>query len=320
MHYLEAELKASVRGNDEIFTFLQRAVLDGIWYWDIEKPQNEWYSPEFCRLLGYAPEEVPHNSGWWQDKIFPEDLDLALANFHRHLDDPNYPYDQVVRYRHKDGSTIWVRCRGMAMRNEAGKPLRLLGSHIDLTELHKAQEKLERLTLTDPLTELLNRRGLEDILHRWMARADREDRKVYAAILDLDDFKAVNDTYGHDRGDALLKTIASRVRDTLRPYDAAGRIGGDEFCLIYLCEHRYQASKSLDRIQQRLAEGFQLGSVTLQVSFSAALVRVYEPAIQSILTSGVGSLKSAKENGKSQYIQTPSVAPPDTKPSWLPQH
>lgn len=309
MHYLEEELFDSVFGTADIFRFLQQAVLDGIWYWDVTQPENEWYSPEFCRLLGYDPKEVPHNSGWWQDRIFEEDKITALHNFKLHLSDPSHPYDQVVRYRHKDGSTVWVRCRGLALRDETGKPIRLLGSHIDLTELHKTQEKLERLTFTDPTTELLNRRGLEDVLSRWLSRASREIQKVYAAVLDLDDFKQVNDRYGHARGDALLQAIADRIKGTMRPYDAAARIGGDEFCVTYLCEHREQATKALERLQEELRKPFQVGSIKYQASFSAALIRVHEPSTKGILAGSRMGLKRSKMNGKDQYTQIPTLMP-----------
>ena len=143
-HYLKKELYELVRSDPAIFEFLQAGSLDGIWYWDVERQDQEWMSPRFKELFGYRDDEIPNTSEWWQANIFPEDRDVALDNFGKHLADPNHPYDQIVRYRHRDGSSVWVRCRGLAVRNERGEPIRLLGCHTDVTALKRAEEDLRR--------------------------------------------------------------------------------------------------------------------------------------------------------------------------------
>ena len=143
-HYLKTELYALVRRDPAIFEFLQAGSLDGIWYWDVERQDQEWMSPRFKELFGYRDDEIPDTSAWWMDNIFPEDREVALDNFARHLADPNHPYDQIVRYRHRDGGTVWVRCRGLAVRNERGEAVRLLGCHTDVTALKRAEEDLRR--------------------------------------------------------------------------------------------------------------------------------------------------------------------------------
>ncbi len=144
MNYLEEELYKLIREDQSIFEFLQKGSLDGLWYWDIVNPENEWMNPQFWSTLGYAPEEKKHLSSEWQDIIHPEDLRVAIENFNKHCADPNHPYDQIVRYRHKDGSTVWVRCRGIAIRDESGKPIRMLGAHNDLTRQMQAKEELRK--------------------------------------------------------------------------------------------------------------------------------------------------------------------------------
>jgi PAS domain S-box-containing protein len=143
-HYLKTELYALVRSDPAIFEFLQAGSLDGIWYWDVERQDQEWMSPRFKELFGYRDDEISNTSEWWMANIFPEDRDIALDNFAKHLADPNHPYDQIVRYRHRDGSSVWVRCRGLAVRNERGEPIRLLGCHTDVTALKRAEEDLQR--------------------------------------------------------------------------------------------------------------------------------------------------------------------------------
>ena len=143
-HYLKRELYRRATESDEIFEWLQEGSLDGLWYWDLENPEQEWLSPSFKRLFGYEDDEVPNTSTWWQENIFPDDLPKVLETFDRHIQGEG-PYDQVVRYRHKDGSTIWVRCRGLAIWNEKGEAIRMLGAHTDLTSLKGKEEALLEL-------------------------------------------------------------------------------------------------------------------------------------------------------------------------------
>ncbi|MEM1409304.1 MAG: PAS domain-containing protein, partial [Pseudomonadota bacterium] len=114
-HYLERELSEVLR-RPEMINFLDGGVLDGVWYWDLEAPEHEYMSPGFWRALGFDPAKRKHLAAEWQDLIFPEDRDLALDNFHRHVDNPDHPYDQIVRYRSATGGTVTVRCRGFAVR------------------------------------------------------------------------------------------------------------------------------------------------------------------------------------------------------------
>ena len=145
MHYLEAELKRRVRGSDELFDFLHEGATDGLWFWDLEQPEHEWMSPGFWRLLGCDPSQKEHLAQEWIDLVHPDDLRLVVHDFRLHCEDPSRPYDQVVRYRHVDGSTVWVRCRGIAIRDEEGRPIRMLGVHSDMTQVMRANEQIRAL-------------------------------------------------------------------------------------------------------------------------------------------------------------------------------
>ncbi|WP_353893608.1 diguanylate cyclase [Proteinivorax hydrogeniformans] len=144
--YLKDELYALIKKDKSIFEFIQSGSLDGIWYWDLENPQMEWMSPKFWETLGYSSEDKKHLVSEWQDIIFQEDLKLAIENLKKHCADPNYPYDQIVRYKHKNGSTVWIRCRGLAIRDENGKAIRMLGAHTDITDLKEIEKEISRLT------------------------------------------------------------------------------------------------------------------------------------------------------------------------------
>lgn len=134
-NYLEQELEALIQTDLTIWQFIRQASLDGVWYWDLENPENEYMSPEFWENFGYDPATKDHKAAEWQDLINPEDLETAKQNFAAHIEDPNHPYDQVVRYKRADGGTSWVRCRGVAVRDGEGRAIRLLGAHNDITEL-----------------------------------------------------------------------------------------------------------------------------------------------------------------------------------------
>ena len=207
-HYLKKELYDLIQSNPDIFEFIQNGSLDGLWYWDLEAPEHEWMNPRFWELMGYNPDDKEHLASEWQDLIHPEDLQTAMENFNAHCEDPNHPYDQIVRYRHQDDSTVWVRCRGIAIRDESGKPIRMLGAHNDFTEIKRTEEllreqnqemmklnweltaahdkifsqsqdlerlnkKLKDLSIRDGLTGLYNRRAFQEHVERSLKTAQR---------------------------------------------------------------------------------------------------------------------------------------------------
>jgi PAS domain S-box-containing protein len=144
--YLERELYERMRSQRDLFDFIESGSLDGVWYWDVENPEYEWMSARFWQTFGIDPSTKQHLSSEWQGLIHPEDLKVVVDNFQKHCADPRHPYDQVVRYRHQDGSTVWVRCRGIAIRDAAGKALRMLGTHTDITALKHSEQELLRVT------------------------------------------------------------------------------------------------------------------------------------------------------------------------------
>jgi len=143
--YLKQELYNLLKKDTKIFDFIQNVCLDGLWFWDLENPENEWMNPVFWKTLGYNPDEMPHNPSAWQDIINKDDLKLAIDNFNKHLADENHAYDQIVRYRHKDGHIVWIRCKGNAIRDENGKPVRMLGIHNEITSIKNDEFRYKSL-------------------------------------------------------------------------------------------------------------------------------------------------------------------------------
>lgn len=147
-NYLKKELYELIKTDESIFEFIQNSSLDGLWYWDLENPENEWMNAKFWTVLGYNPDEMPHKANAWQNIINQDDLKVALDNFTKHCENPDHPYAQIVRYTHKNGSTVWIRCRGLAIRDANGKPIRMLGAHHDISDIKNAENELIKLNAT----------------------------------------------------------------------------------------------------------------------------------------------------------------------------
>lgn len=292
-NYLKSELYNLVSNDKSIFEFIYQSSLDGIWYWDTVDGNNEWMSPSFWELLGYDPKEKKHLASEWQHIINSEDLETALDNFQKHCEDPNHPYDQIVRYRHKDGSTIWVRCRGVGIRDDSGKVIRMLGAHTDVTnfklveeQLKKANEKLEKMNLQDHMTKLLNRHGLEKKFEELLALCKRRHLALGIALIDVDNFKYINDEYGHLVGDELIITLADTIKKAQRTTDASARLGGDEFVVLMLDADLEQAKQGAERfrsiLQKQFAEQYAL-TVSIGVySIDCRELGSYQPEKESI--------------------------------------
>ncbi len=143
-HYLKTELYDMIREDSGLFDFIQQTCLDGLWYWDLQNPENEWMNPRFWEVLGYDPDDMPDSPDSWQGIINQDDLAVTVENLNRHLEDAEYPFDQTVRYTHRNGSTVWIRCHGKAVRDSDGRPVRMLGVHKDVTDFKESEEKLRQ--------------------------------------------------------------------------------------------------------------------------------------------------------------------------------
>ncbi len=139
MNYLQKEFYELLKSENNIVDFIQDISLDGLWYWDIENRENKWINQKFWLTLGYNPDEMPDKLNSWQHIIHPDDLRSAFENFNTH--NTNHLFDQVIRYTHKNGSTVWMHCKGLLIRDKEGKAIRMLGSHIDITKEKNSEEK-----------------------------------------------------------------------------------------------------------------------------------------------------------------------------------
>lgn len=137
-----------------------------------------------------------------------------------------------LEHRNKQGETYWAKHVISPIKDTHGVITHYVDTAEDNSDLHHAQQKIQQLAFYDPLTELPNRRLLQDRLHQAMARARRENGFIALLYLDLDKFKTVNDTLGHNAGDELLKITAQKLNNNVREMDTVARLGGDEFTIL----------------------------------------------------------------------------------------
>ncbi len=174
-------------------------------------------------------------------------------------------------------------------------------------ELRQANEQLARLASTDDLTGLANRRALQEALVRDLARADRDNTVLSVLMLDIDRFKAINDTHGHAQGDAVLRELGALLQGSLRASDVAGRYGGEEFLCILPCTDTQGALVVAQRIRSRLAaQSFGNADQPFRVTTSIGVATVGGPGCRSqeeqLLRRADDSLYQAKREGRDRVV------------------
>ena len=188
-------------------------------------------SPNIQTLTGAAPEAFMSARVSFGDFIVPEDfvaIEEAIATALRE----RMSYEVEYRMRSRDGQISWVSERGHVYVDGEGQPQWLDGVIIDVTERKEAEEAIRNLAFVDTLTSLPNRRFLLDRLRQGLANSRRHGSHGALLFIDLDHFKSINDTYGHEAGDKLLCEVARRLRQSVREGDTVGRLGGDEFVVM----------------------------------------------------------------------------------------
>jgi diguanylate cyclase (GGDEF)-like protein/PAS domain S-box-containing protein len=164
----------------------------------------------------------------------------------------------VVRFVRRDGSLLWVEVHANPLHDADGKLYGAVASYDDVTARVEHDRRVRHEADHDPLTGLANRRALERTLEAALARASARSRSVGVIMLDLDGFKAINDTHGHAAGDEALREVASRLRRCVRERDLVARLGGDEFVVVLsdLGGRSAAVEHSVTRIQEALSEPF----------------------------------------------------------------
>jgi diguanylate cyclase (GGDEF)-like protein/PAS domain S-box-containing protein len=222
-----------------------------------------------CDLVGYSEAELMPLT--FQDITHPDDLDADLSLLGETIAGKRSGYQMQKRYFHADGRVIWAQLSVSLVSDEAGNPLHFVSQIQDVTERHGLEARLQELADHDPLTGLLNRRRLEEELRHQLARCARYGENAAMMIMDLDGFKAVNDTYGHAAGDAVLRDVAIALGARTRTSDTLARVGGDEFAAILLGVDDEQGRTVAEGLADAVAGAGAAHGVTASVGVAALI-------------------------------------------------
>jgi len=206
--------------------------------------------------------------------------------------------DLDVRLRTRSGRIFWARVSGQRLKLD-GEDV-LLGTIIDITEQRRAQEDLRELATIDPLTGVFNRRHVESVLRRELERAQRHERPLALAMMDADHFKNINDTYGHQTGDEVLRAISDRCRRTLRTNDVLARYGGEEFVVVFPETNIDEAVVVAERLRDAIArEPIRVGDNALGVTVSIGLAAFGAGQdLEKLFQRADSALYAAKQDGR----------------------
>ena len=281
---------------------------DGVWDWHIPTGE-ELCSDGLLRMFGYAPGELPGDLSALDTRTHPDDRAQMAADRDAHLSGRAPAYVNEHRVQCKDGSWKWVLSRGMVVaRDASGQPLRMIGTHTDISGRKQAETLIWQQAHFDALTGLPNRRMLRQQLDAAMVHAARHAQPLAVAFIDLDHFKEVNDTLGHDHGDLLLVQAAQRIIQAMGSGNTVARMGGDEFTVLItdMAAHGSQADAlgpRLNALLDALSQGFELRGQTVFVSASIGVAMYPADAsqVEELFKQADQALYSAKGAGRNRY-------------------
>jgi diguanylate cyclase (GGDEF)-like protein/PAS domain S-box-containing protein len=228
----KVQAEEALRESEERYALASRGANDGLWDWDL-KTDSIHLSERWKAIIGYEPDAIGTDPSEWTSRVHRDDRESFLNAIRRHIRGNTDYLEHEHRLRHRDRSYRWVLCRGMGVRNDAGRITRMSGSLTDITQRKLAEQKLAFEAMHDPLTSLPNRALFVDRLQQSIERVRRRPGSGFAVLfLDLDRFKVVNDSLGHLAGDRVLVEVAHRLDRGIRDEDTVARFGGDEFAVL----------------------------------------------------------------------------------------
>jgi diguanylate cyclase (GGDEF)-like protein/PAS domain S-box-containing protein len=290
--------------------------IPAIVYVDLADDQmtTSYVSPQIEALLGISPQEYVEEPDLWFSHLHPEDQALALATYleGRRSGEPfTYEYRLIAR----DGRIVWFRDSAIVVRDDLGEPAYIHGVMLDITDRKEAEEQVAFLAYHDKLTGLPNRVLFDELLELSLARARRHDLGVAVISVDIDNFKLVNDSLGHDAGDALIVQLAGRLQEATRETDLVARPGGDEFLMLLADLDRTSpgpggdpaavvSSSVASRVEAALREPFEIAGTELYVtaSLGISLFPNHGDDAVTLLRHADTAMFHSKGNGPGGYL------------------
>lgn len=278
------------------FSLIGMAIID---------PDGHWLKVNniLCEMLGYTEEELLSRS--LLDLTHPEDMHNSLNLLHQSVSGELDQYRIEARYFHKNGNTIWIASSISKIVDAEDNPLHLIVQMENITDAKSNKELIQHLEYHDVLTNLPNRRLLIDRLNQNLMQARRHKRSMAVILLDIDDFKQINETYGHKLGDELLKIVAARLTKCVRSVDTISRQGGDEFVIVLAEISKAQDAQIVaNAILKDINEPITIGKTELQTTTSLGIA-IYSPGSpddgEKLMEKAKKALYEMKEEGRNGY-------------------
>ncbi len=292
-----------LKASEELWKYALEGAGDGVWDWDVENDIAH-LSDKYKELLGFTDEDIKTSPQDWNNRIYSVDV----ASVKQSMDD--YWAGKTDQYTHehrivcKDKSIKWVLSRGkITKRDKNGRPLRMVGTHTDITARKLLENQLENLAHFDALSGLPNRVLFDDRLKLALAYAKREKKMLAVMFLDLDLFKEINDLYGHEVGDLVLKQVARRLSSCIRESDTVARLGGDEFVILLpMIDAETDAAMVANKIVESISQPIIAVQTSLHVTSSIGIAIYPQHGVDEklLMLNADMAMYQAKRNGKNQ--------------------
>ncbi|MGE5371619.1 MAG: putative bifunctional diguanylate cyclase/phosphodiesterase [Solirubrobacterales bacterium] len=291
----ESELR-----NEDNLNLVFESSNEGLWSIDFRTGQR-FYSEKWVTIVGH--EIILDDPQAWREIVHPDDFDALLTALRDHLAGRTPHFSFEYRVVKTDGTYRWLQARGKALFDAKGSLVKMAGSHQDISEKKAREETIQFMARHDSLTGLYNRYYLRNELDSLLA-AEAENLSGLFIFIDLDNFKVINDTYGHPIGDQLLIQLGERLETYRVPNSILSRLGGDEFTIfLYDREKTLNAAEILPGIMTLFNEPFHVEEHTFSISASVGVAMVPDHGrdFDTLLKYADAAMYEAKELGKNQY-------------------
>jgi len=297
-------LEEALRRSEAHLEEAQRIARLGSWEWDEATEKSTW-SKELYAILDIDPKIPVPNVSERLEQYTPESFRQIIEANTTTLR-TREPYEIELERVRKNGERVWLLARGEARLDDKGQVTGLRGTALDITEAKRATKEINRLAFHDPLTHLPNRRLLMDRLHHSLATSVRSGRKGALLFIDMDNFKTLNDSLGHDIGDVLLQQVAQRLELCIREGDTVARLGGDEFVVMLedlskdILEAAAQTESVGEKVLAALSQPYQLAGYEYQstTSIGATLFNDDPQAADEMMKQADIAMYQAKKAGR----------------------
>jgi diguanylate cyclase (GGDEF)-like protein/PAS domain S-box-containing protein len=290
--------------NEQRFRQLAENIHEVFWMTDPAKDKMLYISPAYESIWGRTMQSLYDSPQSWSEAIHGEDrqrvFQAAMTKQVAGL------YDEEYRIIRSNGDIRWIHDKAFPVRDSKGTVYRLVGVAEDITERKAAEEAIKNLAYYDTLTHLPNRRFLMDRLNQALAACRRNSRQSALLLIDMDNFKTLNDSVGHDIGDLLLKKVAQRLESCIREGDTVARLGGDEFVVILenLSEQPNEAAVQTETVGEKILAAFTQPYLLVtheyhgSASIGVALFDGQQSSIDELMKQADIAMYQAKKAGR----------------------